>query len=213
MDLRDIKVTDSNGDVYYQSPSVPVVCTPAPVGATLMKTGQTTSYATNSDGDLEIGRETSFTVLASNNPFGNTNRFTSELGTQTYTNGIIIDWSTYDGSTVLGWYKTDFSTIILETWANALINATALSVGGFSTWRIPNLIELFSLMNFSSGNVFNYAPFNNTTLTVTWSSTTAPNGTASALVRSGDGIIQRGKTATSYSVRCRTFTVTGTTLT
>jgi len=58
--------------------------------AKLMKTGQTISYATNDDGDLEAGRNTSFTVLAENNPFGNTNRFTSELGTQTYTNNIVL---------------------------------------------------------------------------------------------------------------------------
>jgi hypothetical protein len=180
--------------------------------ATLMKTGQTISYRTGDDGDLEAGRATSFLVLASNNPFGNTNRFTDELGGSTYTNNIVIDWSTYDGSTVLGWYKTDFGTLVLEAWNAAIDNALALTVAGFATWKIPNLIELFSIMNFSSGNVFNYAPFNNTTLTVTWSSTTAPTGTSSALVRSGDGIIQRGKTSTSCSVRCRTFTVTGTTL-
>ena len=44
--------------------------------ATLMKTGQTTSFRTGDDGDLEAGRNVSFTVLAENNPFGNTNRFT-----------------------------------------------------------------------------------------------------------------------------------------
>ena len=51
----------------------------APAGATLMKTGQTTSYRTGDDGDLEAGRATDFFTLASNNPFGNTNRFTDEL--------------------------------------------------------------------------------------------------------------------------------------
>jgi hypothetical protein len=187
--------------------------TPPPVGATLMKTGQTTSYRTGDDGNLEAGRATSFTVLASNNPFGNTNRFTDTLGGQTYTNNIVIDWSTYNGSTVLGWYKTDFSTILLETWNAAIDNALALTVAGFATWKIPNLIELLSIMNFSSGIVFNYAPFNNTTLTVTWSSTTDPNATSGALTRSGAQIITRGKTSTSSPVRCRTFTVTGTTLT
>jgi hypothetical protein len=39
--------------------------TPAPVGATLMKTGQTTSYRTGDDGDLEAGRATDFFTLAS----------------------------------------------------------------------------------------------------------------------------------------------------
>lgn len=180
--------------------------------ATLMKTGQTTSYRTGDDGDIEAGRATSFLVLAENNPFGNTNRFTDELGTQTYTNNIVIDWSSYDGSTVLGWYKTDFSTILLETWNNAIDNAIALTVASFVTWKIPNRNELISIMSNDLGNVFNYAPFNNTTLTVVWSSSTDPSGISNALVRSGAQLIIRGKASTSYSVRCRTFTVTGTTL-
>lgn len=181
-----------------------------PVGAKLMKTGQTTSYATNDDGDLEIGRLVNFTTLNSNNPFGNTNRFTSELGTQTFTNGIIIDWSTYDGSTVLGWYKGSFP---LETWANALTNATALSVGGFNTWRIPNAGEAFSILNYGASTAWNYSPFSITSLSVVWTSTSYPSSTSSAIVSWSDHRIDaRGKTSTSYSFRCRTFTVTGTTL-
>jgi hypothetical protein len=78
----------------------------APVGATLMKTGQTTSYRTGDDADTSSeGRATDFFTLASNNPFGTTARFTDELGGSTYTNNIVIDWSTYDGSTVLGYYR------------------------------------------------------------------------------------------------------------
>ena len=41
-----------------------------PVGAILMKTGQTVSYRTGDDGDIEAGRLTSFSVLEKNNPFG-----------------------------------------------------------------------------------------------------------------------------------------------
>ena len=36
--------------------------------AKLMKTGQTTSYRTGDDGDLEAGRATSFTVLENHVP-------------------------------------------------------------------------------------------------------------------------------------------------
>ena len=181
-----------------------------------MKTGQTTSYRTGDDGDLEAGRATDFFTLASNNPFGNTNRFTEELGGQTYTNDIVIDWSTYNGTTVLGWYKEDFNTILLEAWDNAIDNAQSLSVATFTTgWRIPNANELFSLTYFGINGTFtyNYTPFNNTSLTVVWSSTTS--STNNAVIR-GSGttyMTTRGKTSTSYSVRCRTFTVTGTTLT
>jgi hypothetical protein len=186
----------------------------APVGATLMKTGQTTSYRTGDDGDIEAGRDVDFFTLPSNNPFGNTDRFTDELGGSTYTNDIVIDWSTYNGATVTGWHKEDFVTIVGGlTWNDAIDNALSLTVSTFVGWKIPNIRELQNIMNYSSANVFNYAPFNNTTLTVVWSSTTSAESVGSALIRSGSTIILRGKTATSQSLRCRTFTVSGTTLT
>lgn len=182
-----------------------------PVGATLLKTGQTTSYRTGDDGDIEAGRATNFTTLATNNPFGNTNRFTDELGGQTYTNNIVIDWSTYNGSTVLGWYK---GVVPIETWNNAIDNAALLTVGSFSTWKIPNANEMYSIANHESGtSCWNYAPFSNTTWTVVWTSTTVKSATSSAITAWGDQRMDaRGKTATSYSLRCRNFTVTGTTL-
>ena len=91
--------------------------------AQLMKTGQTTSYRTGDDGDIEAGRLTSFTTLAENNPFGNTNRFTDELGGTTYTKNIVIDWSTYNGTNVLGYYR--IATVVAD-W-NAAIDAAAES--------------------------------------------------------------------------------------
>jgi hypothetical protein len=219
----DVQLTDGVNPVTPDSVTVVgnvvtievPAATPAPVGATLMKTGQTTSYRTGDDGDLEAGRATDFFTLASNNPFGNTNRFTDELGAQTYTNNIVIDWSTYNGATVTGWYKEDFNTatLVIGIWNTAIDNALSLTVSTFVGWKIPNIRELQNIMNYSTGNLFNYSPFNNTSLTVVWSSTTPAESIGSALVRSGSQIITRGKTATSYSLRCRTFTVTGTTLT
>jgi hypothetical protein len=96
-----------------------------------MKTGQTTSYRTGDDGDIEAGRATSFFVLPSNNPFGNTNRFTDELGGQTYTNNIVIDWSTYDGATVLG-YTRSLTLTGNISWDTAVDGALTYSTGGFS---------------------------------------------------------------------------------
>ena len=93
------------------------------VGATIMKTGQTVSYRTGDDGDIEAGRATDFLTLASNNPFGNTNRFTDELGGQTYTNNIVIDWSTYNGTDVLGYSRVNQQA----TWDDAIDNCLAYS--------------------------------------------------------------------------------------
>jgi hypothetical protein len=178
--------------------------------AKLMKTGQTTSYRTGDDGDLEAGRNTSFTVLAENNPFGNTNRFTDELGGQTYTKNIVIDWSTYDGSTVLGWRRTTSSS----NWDNSVTNSLAVSIAPFTSgWRLPNIMELFSIFNFQSNNL-NYSPFNININNSFWSSTTYSNGTTSAFILDCGSFatIRLGKTTSCFYIPCRTFTVTGTTL-
>ena len=187
----------------------------APVGATLIKTGQTTSYRTGDDGDIEAGRATSFTVLASNNPWGNTNRFTDTAGGQTYANNIRIDWSTYDGSTVLGYYQ--LSTSLLYTWNQAIDWAVALSTAGFTSgWRIPNINELMNIMNWGLSANLNYAPFSIATLSH-WTSTTNNNDTASALIilsNSTNPLLNYAKILSRNTYfAARTFTVTGTTLT
>jgi hypothetical protein len=205
--------------------SVVDVTVAAPVGATLMKTGQTTSYRTGDDGDLEAGRATDFFTLASNNPFGNTNRFTDELGGSTYTNNIVIDWSTYDGSTVLGWDRRInlTGTYVSVAWATAIDNAFAHSVGTFTNgWRLPNSIEQFSLFwhtNSSGGtnDGMSYAPFNLTGNVAIWSSTSYPPSptTGAQLLnwRSRHIAFQNKVNLAAGYMACRTFTVTGTTLT
>ena len=199
-------------DLYIKALAVSSITT-----ATLMKTGQTTSYRTGDDGDIEAGRQVNFTTLAENNPFGNTNRFTDELGGQTYTNNIVIDWSTYDGATVLGWYRVSNGVDI--NWDNAIDGALATSIGTFTTgWRLPNIQELFSLMNFSLTNPFNYSPINLGTSTFAyWTSTTREGGTTAAnrIFNSQTTVSSSAAKTVTTSQRyipCRVFTVTGTTL-
>jgi hypothetical protein len=186
----------------------------APVGATLLKTGQTTSYATGDDGDIEAGRLTSFLVLPSNNPFGNTNRFTSTTGNQTYTNQIYIDWSTYNNSTVLGYYR--LNSALSHTWTQAVAWGLGLSTGGFTSgWRLPNINELMNLMNFSLAQNLNYSPISLTGLSQ-FSSTTSPRVTTNAyevIANSDTPIFERSKVSARNTIfAVRTFTVTGTTL-
>jgi hypothetical protein len=218
----DIDVTDGTNPVTPDAitisgntVTIEVPAASAPVGATLMKTGQTTSYRTGDDGDIEAGRATDFFTLASNNPFGNTNRFTDELGGQTYTNNIVIDWSTFDGSTVLGWRNTDNGGNI--TWDNAIDGALLVSIGTFTTgWRLPNWTELNSLGNHEASGL-RYVPFNALTNNNFWTSTTAKLvGTTNVFTLRSNTLLpaHTGKT-TSTGMRyipCRTFTVTGTTL-
>ena len=190
----------------------------APVGATILKTGQTTSYRTGDDGDLEAGRATNFTTLASNNPFGNTNRFTDELGTQTYTNNIVIDWSTYDGSTVLGLYRAAIATG--KTWNNAVDECLAFSIGSYTSgWRLPNMKEIYNFVNFVNApeNFLNYSPINlSSSGRVYWSSNTNVAGTVNAYVLNNVGMTSHVAKTTSVAFTyfpVRTFTVSGTTLT
>lgn len=183
--------------------------------AKLMKSGQTTSYRTGDDGDIEPGRAVSFSVLSANNPFGNTNRFTDELGGQTYTNRIRIDWSTYDGSTVLGYYQ--LASPLLYTWNQSIDWALALSISSFTSgWALPNINQLMNIMNWGLSANLNYAPFSIATLSH-WTSTTNNNDTISALIilsNSTNPLLNYAKILTRNTYfAVRTFTVTGTTLT
>jgi len=200
-------------DIKSQSSSTPV-------GATLLKTGQITSYRTGDDGDIEAGREVDFFTLPSNNPFGNTNRFTDELGGSTYANDIVIDWSTYDNvaGTVLGYRRTINSSNV--NWDTAIDDCLALSIGTFTTgWRLPNRAEMFNIMVHEGGTLnypLNYAPFNISLATIFWSGTTQPSNSTQAFTLTNNASATLGSTLKTSNGRyfpCRTFTVTGTTLT
>lgn len=150
------------------------------------KTGQTTSYAANDDGDLERGNGVSFTALSHNNYFGNTNRFTDDLGGQTYTSGWVIDWATWNqitGSYIM-WYKTAQTG---ATWANAMAGQP-YNVGGFADCYLPNATEIGQLYNFELASALNYAPFNYTvagTASNLWTTTTVPSATTTAIAFQG----------------------------
>jgi hypothetical protein len=193
-----------------------IACPEPPVGADLMKTGQTTSYRTGDDGDIEAGRDVDFFTLASNNPFGNTNRFTDELGGSTYTNNIVIDWSTYDNvaGTVLGVYR--IASIGNVTWEIAIDDSLSLSVGTFTSgWRLWNINEMnnFTDWALNYSNVFGYSPLN-LPLGSYWTSTSVSATNAIRQAYSGTvslGLLSKG--AGQKRVSVRTFTVNGTTLT
>jgi hypothetical protein len=186
-----------------------------------MKTGQTTSYRTGDDGDLEAGRATDFLTLAVNNPFGSTSRFTDELGGTSYANDIVIDWSTYDNiaGTVLGYYCGD---VTYRTWNDAIDWGIALTVGTFLTgWRLWNIKEMTNLFNYSTTRAVNYAPFTGLTLNIgsssryIWTSTTYPTSTTNAFRSdlASWALQPQNKANTNQCVATRTFTVSGTTLT
>ena len=168
------------------------------------KTGQTTSYATNDDGDLERGRGSDFTTLDFNNPFGNTNRFTDTTGAQTYANDIVIDWATtnYINETVIGWYRVVQGG---ANWATAM-SGQPYTKESLSNWYVPNVNEMHSILSYE--DTLNYAPFSITDSC--WTSTTQVLDTTYGMIYSASvGFIARNpKTNAQNYILVRTFTFT-----
>lgn len=164
------------------------------------RTGQTTSYRTGDDGDLELGLGTAFSTLSCNNIFGNTNRFTDETGAQTYTNNFVLDHLTG-----LMWYRVSTS----GTWNQAIDGSLASTRGGFTDWFLPNKNQIITICNYSSTMITNYSPFNiniNSVATRLWTSTTDPNGTTSAFSITAVNFFQSfTKTSTHSYIYCRQF--------
>jgi hypothetical protein len=201
-----------NGNQHYAEVVVDTASF-VPVGATLQKTGQTTSFATADDGATQRGRATSFLVLSSNNPFGNTNRFTSKTGTQTYTNSVAIDWTTYNGTTVLAYYFGDTTT---RAWATQLTQYQNSLIDGLRGWNLYNINEAMNIMNFSypSSYLYNYAPFN-LSRRYHWVSTNQ-TGTTGIITEtaagSGAPFTTASKTNALWGIWTRVCTVSGTTI-
>ena len=193
------------------------------IGKKILKTGQTISYRTGDDGDIEAGRAVDFFTLAStpiNNdgsPTANTttNRFTTINGSPG-TPGVvewIIDWSTFDGSTVLGYVNVFWGLGSSFTWDQAIDFCNSYSLNGFSNCRLANVKEIMNLIWYG-GQGLNYAPFNTTNID-TWTSTTLFISTSFAHnTIFGDGrILYTSKTDTKRACPVRTFNVVGNTLT
>ena len=179
--------------------------------ATLMKTGQTTSFRTGDDGDIEAGRDTDFLTLDTA-PLHNdgtatlnttTNRFTDTLGDQTYTDDIVLDWSTWNGSTLLA-YTRELGLTNNTTWDLAIDFCNAYTLGGFSGWRMWNYKEFINIVDVSATAHFGFTPFNNATAFQYWLSTS--NGATVAFIASASyriitSALKTGNSGRAYPVR------------
>lgn len=149
--------------------------------ARLMKSGITTSFADYDAGYYQRGRSQSFFKLPilKPNPFGHTWRFTGKLGgyydqdtsqyklvdgtistlAGAFPDGIMIDWSTREFDAVQTWALQTFA-LPSVTWDVARTNCQALTVGGISTWALPETVEYDSLRNWGLVNHFSWLPLN-----------------------------------------------------
>ena len=130
---------------------------PAPVP----KTGQTTSYASYDDGHYEKGVELP-------DP-----RFTNPDGTTPITGQVVLDQLTG-----LMWTKDADGPGYGMSWTSALNYITGMNAGagtyGYTDWRLPNIRELLSLVNFGGCYPYTIDPtiFSTVREDYYWTSTT-----------------------------------------
>ena len=185
-----------------------------PVGAKPLKTGQTIIYASKDDGSTQRGRLVDFFTLASNNAFGNTNRFTDLTGGQTYaSNGVFLDHSTDNGSEILAFTNSPTNT----NWSGTITAISSQSTDGKTDWYMPNRSELELLINEAANPNLNWSPL---TVVATpfsgnlycWTSTTPISNTARAkafysnTAIDGNQMRTYGKTLGARSLACRYYT-------
>ncbi len=95
-------------------------------------------------------------------------------------------------------------TIKSYTWSEAISYCNALILGGKSDWRLPNINELGSIVDYEISTRPTITGFPNSQSDYYWSSSTASNNTSGAWGVSfftGSSIVLNSKVS-SYYVRC-----------
>ena len=114
----------------------------------------------------------------------------------TKSNGMVTD-----SKTGLIWqdeYSDNNNTIKSSSWQDAIDYCEALTLGGNNDWRLPNIKELLSIVDYSKSNPSINAVFQNTSIALSpgyWSSTTLnyPSGTSWCIDWRSGRIMQCGK--------------------
>lgn len=103
-------------------------------------------------------------------------RFSCSSGTCPWTTGVVQDTRTW-----LYWQSSPWSTTY--TWANALTQCANLSLWWFTDWRLPDINELESIVDYSySASNYWYESMFTLGYNLYWSSTTNARYTTSAHV-------------------------------
>lgn len=112
--------------------------------------------------------------------------------------GVVVD-----GRTGLVWQDDAAAASTTATWANAITTCEALSLGGYTDWRLPNVNELKSIRDMSRSNPAIEATFVNTASNDYWSSTSyaADSTDAWGVGFYSGNVYWDGKTNSDY-VRC-----------
>ena len=113
------------------------------------------------------------------------------------TTGIVTD-----SVTTLQWQ--DNTALTNQTWADAIIYCEGLVLSGYSDWRLPNINELTSLIDYTYSNSTWFFPaFVSDPSLYYWSSTTDVRYSGNAwFVHFHNGLQYRYDKSNSYYVRC-----------
>ena len=156
-----------------------------------LPTGQTTVYRIGDDADIEAtifapvrvanslkvkNSLVDYETLGNNSSFGNTVRFSDDLGTEIFSSSLMID--NYTG---LMWYRNFFA--VDSGGFDSIIDAALASTqGGFSDWFLPSTSQQISIMDNGNPSKVFFKPLGNNTFNNTvLSSTTLPSATTSVM--------------------------------
>ncbi|MFA6435282.1 MAG: DUF1566 domain-containing protein [Elusimicrobiales bacterium] len=112
---------------------------------------------------------------------------------------------TVDDLTGLIWASTGSSNGALVTWANAISSCENSTFGGYSDWRLPNIKELQSIVNYGTAGAprITAAAFPSTASSAYWSSTICSDLTSDAFdVNFNLGEVYHAAVGTTAYVRC-----------
>ncbi len=111
------------------------------------------------------------------------------------------DWIVDDLLTGLAWNKAADSSANGLTWIEALSYCESSNAGGFDDWRLPNVKELLSIVDFSRADPASGFP--NITTDALWSSTSDPHTPTQAFrVDFSTGAFETGEKSEWFRVRC-----------
>ena len=118
---------------------------------------------------------------------------------KSYTNSSCGTGTVGDDYTGLCW---QWDYVSGKTWVNALTYCNVLDLGGHTDWRLPNAVELRTMLDYSRSDYKN--PAFSWSGSYYWSSTTRPDSTGFAYFADVDYgyIIYFGGKSSTYYVRC-----------